>query len=199
MGTSWLLHACISCFFLQRLCYSYNTSNSSTGQVSEATCFEFPRANISVHLHFEALVCKTNPGGSLRAGFITASSDGCSSVSSGSGLAVDRSLVQYPHNITADFSLNNTLDQSHAHLAALLTAVLTFDPESFNLDPNATRSFNVSTNDTTYKFCVNGSIVLSNTTLGSYYFFNPSTWDLYILELFRPFVLSLLVLSIAFA
>nr|ALS54324.1 ORF3' protein [Free State vervet virus] len=198
MDSSWFLYACISCFFLQCLCNSNNTNTSVTDQVPQATCFSFPRANFSAHLHFEALVCKTD-GGILHSGYITASRDGCSSVASGSGLAVDRSLVQYPHNITADFLLNNSLDQSHSHLAALLTAVLTLDPESFGLDPNQTRAFNVTSNATSYTFCVNGSILLQNATLGSYYFFNPSTWDLYILELFRPFVLSLLVLSIAFA
>nr|ALS54142.1 ORF3' protein [Free State vervet virus] len=198
MVSSWLLHACLSCLLFQCVYSSGNVSANSTDQVSSPTCFSFPRANFSVHLHFEALVCRTD-GGTLRQGAITASKGGCSSVSSGSGLAVDRSLVQYPHNITADFDLNNTLDQSHAHIAALLTAVLLHDPESFQLDPNKTRSFNVSSNATTYTFCVNGTVVLENATLGSYYFFNSSTWDLYILELFRPFVLSLLVLSIAFA
>nr|ALS54184.1 ORF3' protein [Free State vervet virus] len=198
MVSSWLLHACLSCFFFQRLCSASNSTGDATDQIPSPTCFSFPRANFSVHLHFEALVCRTDPG-TLRQGYISSSTGGCSSVSSGSGLAVDRTLLQYPHNITADFDLNNTLDQSHAHIAALLTAVLLHDPESFQLDPNSTRSFNVSSNTTSYTFCVNGSIVLSNATLGSYYFFNPSTWDLYILELFRPFVLSLLVLSIAFA
>nr|ALS54114.1 ORF3' protein [Free State vervet virus] len=198
MVSSWLLHACLSCFLLQCVCSSSDSANSTSGQISTPTCFSFPRANFSVHLHFEALVCRTD-GGTLRQGFISSSRGGCSSVSSGSGLAVDKKLVQYPHNITADFDLNNTLDQSHAHIAALLTAVLLHDPESFQLNPNNTRSFNVSTNITFYTFCVNGTIILENATLGSYYFFNPSTWDLYILELFRPFVLSLLVLSIAFA
>nr|ALS54128.1 ORF3' protein [Free State vervet virus] len=198
MVSSWLLYACLSCFLFQCLCGSSDSNNSTSGQISTPTCFSFPRANFSVHLHFEALVCRAD-GGTLHPGFISSSRGGCSSVSSGSGLAVDRKLVQYPHNITADFDLNNTLDQSHAHIAALLTAVLLHDPESFQLNPNNTRSFNVSTNTTLYTFCVNGTIILENATLGSYYFFNPSTWDLYILELFRPFVLSLLVLSIAFA
>nr|ALS54310.1 ORF3' protein [Free State vervet virus] len=198
MVSSWLLHACLSCFFLQCMCGSGYASSNTTGEVPTPTCFRFPRANFSVHMHFEALVCRTDSG-TLNAGFITASTGGCSSVSSGSGLAVDRKLLQYPHNITADFDLNNTLDQSHAHVAALLTAVLTYDPESFGLSPNYTRSFNVTSNTTDYTVCVNGSVLLANATLGSYYFFNSSTWDLYILELFRPFVLSLLVLSIAFA
>ncbi|ALS54296.1 ORF3' protein [Free State vervet virus] len=199
MVSSWLLYACLSCIYFQCLCDSNYTNSSTSDQVSRPTCFSFPRANFSVHLHFEALACKTDPGGHLSAGFITSSKGGCSSVSSGSGLAVDKNLVQYPHNITADFHLNNSLDQSHAHVAALLTAVLLYDPESFDLSPNGSRSFNVTTNATNYTFCVNGTIVLANATLGSYYFFNSSTWDLYILELFRPFVLSLLVLSIAFA
>nr|ALS54240.1 ORF3' protein [Free State vervet virus] len=198
MVSSWLLHACLSCFFFQCVRCSNNTSANATDKVPVPTCFSFPRANFSVHLHFEALVCRTDSG-TLRPGYITSSRDGCSSVSSGSGLAVDRNLVQYPHNITADFDLNNTLDQSHAHVAALLTAVLLHDPESFGLEANYSRSFNVTTNYTHYTFCVNGTIILQNATLGSYYFFNSSTWDLYILELFRPFVLSLLVLSIAFA
>nr|ALS54156.1 ORF3' protein [Free State vervet virus] len=198
MVPSWLLHACLSCFLFQCVRSSDNSSGHSTIEVSPPTCFSFPRANFSVHLHFEALVCRTD-GGTLNPGYITSSTGGCSSVSSGSGLAVDRNLLQYPHNITADFDLNNTLDQSHAHIAALLTAVLLYDPESFGLNHNQSRSFNVSTNGTSYNFCVNGTIILKNATLGSYYFFNPSTWDLYILELFRPFVLSLLVLSIAFA
>nr|ALS54198.1 ORF3' protein [Free State vervet virus] len=198
MVSSWLLSAGLSCLYLQCVCCSSNTTNGTTGQVSLPTCFSFPRANFSVHMHFEALVCRTDRG-TLHYGYITASKGGCSSVSSGRGHAVDLNLWQYPHNITADFDLNNTLDQSHAHVAALLTAVLVYDPESFNLNPNHTRSFNVSSNVTHYTFCVNGTIRLQNTTLGSYYFFNSSTWDLYILELFRPFVLSLLVLSIAFA
>nr|ALS54254.1 ORF3' protein [Free State vervet virus] len=198
MVSSWLLHACLSCFLLQCVRGANNTSNNTDSKISTPTCFSFPRANFSVHLHFEALVCRTDPG-ALLAGHITASTGGCSSVSSGSGLAVQRDLVQYPHNITADFDLNNTLDQSHAHVAALLTAVLLYDPESFGLSHNASRSFNVQSSSTHYTFCVNGTILLHNATLGSYYFFNSSTWDLYILELFRPFVLSLLVLSIAFA
>nr|ALS54212.1 ORF3' protein [Free State vervet virus] len=198
MVSSWLLHACLSCFFFQCMHCSNNNGTNTTDQISVPTCFSFPRANFSVHLHFEALVCRTDPG-TLAPGYITASKGGCSSVSSGSGYAVDRKLIQYPHNITADFDLNNTLDQSHAHLAALLTAVLLYDPESFGLDPNKSRSFNVSSTDANYTFCVNGTVSLPNTTLGSYYFFNSSTWDLYVLELFRPFVLSLLVLSIAFA
>nr|ALS54226.1 ORF3' protein [Free State vervet virus] len=198
MVSSWLLHACLSCFFFQCVRCANNASHNATREVPLPTCFSFPRANFSVHLHFEALVCRTDPG-TLNTGYITASSGGCSSVSSGSGYAVDRNLIQYPHNITADFDLNNTLDQSHAHLAALLTAVLLYDPESFDLDTNSSRSFNVTTSDSHYRFCVNGTVHLSNTTLGSYYFFNSSTWDLYVLELFRPFVLSLLVLSIAFA
>nr|ALS54267.1 ORF3' protein [Free State vervet virus] len=198
MVPSWLLHAGLSCFLLQCLCSSCHASDNTTSEVPPPTCFSFPRANFSVHMHFEALVCRTDPG-ILHSGYITSSRGGCSSVSSGSGYAVDRNLVQYPHNITADFDLNNTLDQSHAHVAALLTAVLLYDPESFGLDSNQSRSFNVSSDLTHYTFCVNGTVVLHNATLGSYYFFNSSTWDLYILELFRPFVLSLLVLSIAFA
>nr|ALS54282.1 ORF3' protein [Free State vervet virus] len=198
MVSSWLLHAGLSCFLLQCVCCTNDTTSNTTNQIPPPTCFSFPRANFSVHLHFEALVCRTDPG-TLHQGYISSSRGGCSSVSSGSGLAVDRNLVQYPHNITADFDLNNTLDQSHAHIAALLTAVLLYDPESFGLNSNSSRSFNVSSNSTFYTFCVNGTILLQNATLGSYYFFNPSTWDLYILELFRPFVLSLLVLSIAFA
>ncbi|AKC89294.1 ORF2b protein [Simian hemorrhagic encephalitis virus] len=199
MVPSGLLHACLSCIILQCVCCSAHSNNSSTSEVSTPTCFSFPRANFSVHLHWEALVCKADGHNELLAGYQSASTGGCSSIYSGTGFALERKVLQYPHNITADFDLNNTLDQSHAHVSALLTAVLAYDPMAFGLDPNYTRSFNVTSNSTIYTFCVNGTVHLPNMTLGSYYFFNPSTWDLYILELFRPFVLSLLVLSIAFA
>ncbi|ANB32504.1 ORF3' protein [Zambian malbrouck virus 1] len=195
----WLLYACLSCILFQCVCCSNNITNSSSAEVPTPTCFSFPRANFSVHMHFEALVCKMDGARTIGSGRTSASTGGCSSVANGEGRWPDRSILQYPHNITADFDLNNTLDQSHAHIAALLTAVLTYDPEAFNLNPNYTRGFNVSTDEKHYTFCVNGTILLENSTLGSYYFFNPHTWDLYILELFRPFVLSLLLLSISFA
>nr|AGA19116.1 ORF2b [Simian hemorrhagic fever virus] len=206
MAPLWLLPLlATSLCFCNSVCANNATSNSSD-PTSRAFCFFLPVANLTFNVTFSALVCKPEnvngtPGGTVVIPAGRASVDnrmGCAILGSQAGAYWSYSAVsEDARYINASVDANVPLQQSHEHVSYMLTALTAFYPEVFGISSgiNHTRSINTTTTANGTRICISGAPPPS--TDGQSIFQISVQSDLYLAELFRPFILSILLLAMA--
>ncbi|AGA19104.1 ORF2b [Kibale red-tailed guenon virus 1] len=205
MAPWWLLCLLTTCLsFCHSVCAN-NTTNNSSDPAPTSFCFFLPVANLTFNITFSALVCKPEYVNLTEEVIYIpnqrATVDnhmGCAILGAQAG-----SYWSYPkvsetaRYYNASVYANIPLQQSHEHVSYMLTALTAFYPEVFGIQSgtNHSRSINTTTLSNGTRICISGAPPLNSTELPTFTFAVQS--DLYLAELFRPFILSILILAMA--
>nr|AGA19080.1 ORF2b [Simian hemorrhagic fever virus] len=206
MAPSWFLPLLATSLCFCNSVRANHTTGNSSDSTSRAFCFFLPVANLTFNITFSALVCKPeNVNGT--SGQTVIIPNGRASVDNKMGCAIlgaqAGSYWSYPavsetaRYINASVDANIPLQQSHEHVSYMLTALTAFYPDVFGISSgiNHTRSINTTTFDNGTRICISGAAPLSTDKQPIFQIAVQS--DLYLAELFRPFILSLLLLAMA--
>nr|AGA19092.1 ORF2b [Simian hemorrhagic fever virus] len=205
MASWWLLCLLTTCLSLRHSVCTNNTTNHTSNPAPTSFCFLLPVANFTFNITFSALVCKPENVNSTSSTIVIP--NGRATVDNHMGCAIlgaqAGSYWSYPkvsenaRYYNASVSANIPLQQSHEHVSYMLTALTAFYPDVFGISSglNHSRSINTTTSANGTRICISGAPPVSTMEQPTFTFAVQS--DLYLAELFRPFILSIILLAMA--
>nr|AIP91209.1 ORF3' protein [Mikumi yellow baboon virus 1] len=190
----------VSCLcFLYAVC-SCCADNNSTNTPSEGVCFLLPmRHNISINITLHTLFCTNDGAVNMEVDENHLGDDECPL----SGFKPHGSTIgkygSFLHTLDQSFPLNLSSNPSHVYITILLTYIVTQYP-SVLFDNTTNRVYAINATETTseWRFCINATDIHQNGSgpITDIFTTGPP-WDLYYVELLRPFLLSLLMLGLS--
>nr|AHH53911.1 minor glycoprotein [Kibale red colobus virus 2] len=196
-----LLYYTVPCICFLYLFHPCSANTNTSNQTSQAFCFLLPAVSTNnFSLQLTALYCNQEGDITLEFDQDRKGEDACEEYTFKPKGSTNSHWGGFLHKLTTTFNLSLEAHPSHVFVGILLSYTLTFYPEVFNFTTDHKRAFNITQNGTDWRFCVNQTTTLpvTNRSLESTLMseFGPG-WDVYTLELLRPFLLSLLLIGIA--
>nr|AIP91287.1 ORF3' protein [Mikumi yellow baboon virus 1] len=192
------LISCLCLFYL--ICTSCANSNNSS-EAPQGICFLLPlRHNITINITLSTLFCTNDGAVEMEVDENHFGDDECPLSGFKPHGSTKGKYGSFLHHLDQSFPLNLSSNPSHVYITLLLTYIVSQYPSVlFENTTGRIYAINATETNNEWRFCVNATD-LSNITSGgpiTDIFTTGPPWDLYYVELLRPFLLSLLMLGLS--
>nr|QAB05849.1 ORF3' protein [Southwest baboon virus 1] len=188
---------CLSVFYLICSCSADNNTNDTT---PDGVCFLLPmRHNVTINITLSTLFCTNDGEVDMEVDEDHLGNDECPLSGFRPRGSTTGKYGSFLHLLDQSFPLNLSSNPSHVYISILLTYIVSQYP-SVLFENTTGRHYAINFTETTseWRFCVNGTGVRVNGTGPVTDLFTTGPpWDLYYVELLRPFLLSLLMLGLS--
>nr|AIP91248.1 ORF3' protein [Mikumi yellow baboon virus 1] len=191
----------ISCFCVLYFVCSCCANNNTTGTTPTGVCFLLPmKHNITINITLSTLFCTNDGKVEMEVDENHFGDDECPLSGFKPHGSTKGKYGSFIHHLDQSFPLNLSSNPSHVYITILLTYIVAQYP-SVLFDNTTNRVYAINATETAgeWRFCVNATdLAALNQTLPivDLYTTGPP-WDLYYVELLRPFLLSLLMLGLS--
>nr|AIP91300.1 ORF3' protein [Mikumi yellow baboon virus 1] len=184
-------------YFVCPCCANSNTTNSAP----QGICFLLPmRHNITINITLSTLFCTNDGAVEMEVDANHLGDDECPLSGFKPHGSTTGKYGSFIHHLDQSFPLNLTSDPSHVYITILLTYIVSQYPSVlFDNTTNRVYAVNATQTSSEWRFCINATDIASNSTgspIADIFTTGPP-WDLYYVELLRPFLLSLLMLGLS--
>nr|AIP91341.1 ORF3' protein [Southwest baboon virus 1]AIP91355.1 ORF3' protein [Southwest baboon virus 1] len=191
------LVSCLSVFYL--IC-SCSANNNTTNTTPEGVCFLLPvRHNVTINITLSTLFCTNDGEVNMEVDENHFGDDGCPLSGFKPHGSTKGKYGSFLHSLDQSFPLKLSSNPSHVYISILLTYIVSQYP-SVLFDNTTGRRYAINFTETSneWRFCVNGTdLHVNGTGVVTDLFTTGPPWDLYYVELLRPFLLSLLMLGLS--
>nr|AIP91261.1 ORF3' protein [Mikumi yellow baboon virus 1] len=192
------LISCFCVFYLVCSCCAYN---NSSGPSPQGVCFLLPmKHNITINITLSTLFCTNDGAVEMEVDESHRGDDECPLSGFKPHGSTTGKYGSFLHHLDESFPLNLSSNPSHVYITILLTYIVSQYPSVlFDNTTNRVYAINVTETPTEWHFCINATDVhrLNLTHPIADIFTTGPPWDLYYVELLRPFLLSLLMLGLS--
>nr|AIP91274.1 ORF3' protein [Mikumi yellow baboon virus 1] len=191
----------VSCLCVFYLVCSGSANPNSTDTPSQGICFLLPiRHNITLNITLSTLFCTNDGAVEMEVDENHLGDDGCPLSGFKPHGSTTGKYGSFLHHLDQSFPLNLTSDPSHVYITILLTYIVSQYPSVlFDNTTNRAYAVNATQTPTEWRFCINATDFAElngSIPIADLYTTGPP-WDLYYVELLRPFLLSLLMLGLS--
>ncbi|AIP91222.1 ORF3' protein [Mikumi yellow baboon virus 1] len=197
-----LLHGrLVSCLCLFYAVCSCCANNNTTDKAPPSVCFLLPmKHNITINITLSTLFCTNDGSVEMEVDQNHFGDDECPLSGFKPHGSTTGKYGSFLHHLDQSFPLNLASNPSHVYITILLTYIVSQYPSVlFENTTGRVYAVNATETDTEWRFCVNATDILTpNGSLPITDLFTTGPpWDLYYVELLRPFLLSLLMLGLS--